>query len=372
MKNLIYLLFIGVVGLTTSNAAPSFAPGSYYNGDRYIFIEGGIEFSVYPDGEFDFVVPQVINGLHINVNSGRSNISFNTGFNYDAYVQYDSYGAVIQIADVPVYYDNWGRIAQAGNIIINYNNNLLASVGGMNIYYNGNAFSYTRGYVNVYNQRIGHYPYINYMYRPYADRCLVYNTPYRRFYTPQRFSYAYHKNHYRSGYRDGYSNAYRDFNRPQGAIAHNNARVGSYREARESTSHSRNSRSNSDYSRASRSSSEARRATPSYSSTTINNANRKAAAPQRSRVSTEYQQHTTKSSRRGLKTTVNRASRTTPPRATRGTKSQNTATPASSSSGQAPSRASRSSRSSKSTSTRSSSSGSSRSSRSGGSRSGGL
>lgn len=241
MKKLIYLFTAALITVTSTatTSRPAVSINNTRNsGDRYLFVEGGIEFSVYPDGEFDFVVPQLINDLHISVNNGPVNISYNSGFNYDAYVQYDSYGAVIQIADVPVYYDNWGRIVQAGNIAINYMNGRIAGVGNLQVFYNGNAYAYTRGYINPYNRSVSYYPYSNYFYRPYVDRCLVYNTPYRSLYTPQRFSYNYHRNHYRAGYNDGYANAYRNFNRPQGSIAHNNARSGSYRDARIATSRS--------------------------------------------------------------------------------------------------------------------------------------
>lgn len=244
MKNLIYFFITALLTVTSSATvtAASLPASSIdytrHSGDRFLFVEGGIEFSVYPDGEFDFVLPELINNLRINVNSDPLNISYNSGFNYDAYVQYDSYGAVIQIADVPVFYDNWGRIVQAGNIAINYRDGRIARVGNLQVFYSGNAFSYTRGYINPYNRRVSYYPYANYFYRPYVDRCLVYTTPYRRFYTPQRFSYDYHRNHYRAGYTDGYANAYRNFNRPNGSIAHNNARSGSYRDARNATSRS--------------------------------------------------------------------------------------------------------------------------------------
>ncbi|WP_051908138.1 hypothetical protein [Flavimarina sp. Hel_I_48] len=246
MKNLLFF-FITVFTFTSQASMASVNhsdnPYSRYNGQRYLFNEGGIEFSVYPDGEFDFVVPQAVNNLQLNLNNSALNISYNTGFNYDAFVQYDTYGAVIQIADVPIYYDNWGRISQAGNIVINYVNNHIVRVGNLQVFYQGNAFAYTRGYINPYNRRIQYYAYTDYFYRPYVDRCLVYNAPYRRSYAPQRYSYAYHRNQYLHGFNDGYANAYRDFRRPEGVLAHNNARAGSYRDARVATSRSISQRS---------------------------------------------------------------------------------------------------------------------------------
>jgi len=247
MKNIIFFFIAAVVGLSQASATPiniSDNRYSLYDGNRYLFLEGGIEFSVYADGEFDFIVPQAVNNIQVNLNNSALNISYNTGFNYDAFVQYDNYGAVIQIADVPIYYDNWGRIAQAGNVVITYRDNRISRVGNLQIFYQGNSFAYTRGYINPYNRRINHYVYTDYFYRPFVDRCLVYNMPYRNAYNPHRYSYAYHRNQYRSGYNDGYANAYRTFNRPQGSIAHNNARAGSYRDARMAGSRSISRRSN--------------------------------------------------------------------------------------------------------------------------------
>ncbi len=238
MKTFIYIFIALVTGTSAIHANRETVSNSsldYYNGQRYIFMEGGIEFSVYPDGEFDFVVPQVITSLNINLNTGPANISYNSGFDYDAFVQYDQYGAVIQIGNVPVYYDNWGRIIQAGSIYLNYDNELLARIGGLSIFYRGGNFAYNRGYINNYNRNLNPGYYANYFYRPYMDRCLVYTNPYRRYYHPTRYSYNYHRDHYRQGYRDGYANAYHDFKRPQGQIAHNSGRSGSYAQAREIT-----------------------------------------------------------------------------------------------------------------------------------------
>ena len=195
MRNLIYL-FVGLLAGLSSATAKNLDDTSinrYYDGSRYIFVEGGVEFSVYPDGEFDFVLTQIAQGVNVNVNAGPVNISYNSGFNYDPYVQYDDYGAVIQIENVPVYYDNWGRIIQAGNVYINYQNNRIVNVGGLHVYYNAGRFSHVRGYINIYNRRYVYHPYHNFFYRPFFDRCLVYTTPYRRYYRPVRYDYAYHR-----------------------------------------------------------------------------------------------------------------------------------------------------------------------------------
>lgn len=105
-------------------------------GNSIIFTENNIEFAIYPDGQFDFYYQPAT--THINLQSTNINISFNSGYNYDPYVQYDDYGAIIQIENVPIYYDYYGRIVQAGNIIVNYNNyGRLVNVGGLYVFYDG-------------------------------------------------------------------------------------------------------------------------------------------------------------------------------------------------------------------------------------------
>ncbi|WP_379953188.1 hypothetical protein [Dokdonia sp. R78006] len=229
MKHLA-LLFIGLLTFSASTYAAeedtSIRRGTVYDGSKYIFVENGIEFSVFPDGEFDFYIPQYVEGVSLSVNAGPVGISFNTGFDYDPYVQYDEYGAVIQVEDTPLYYDNYGRLAQAGDVRINYRDNRISRVGGLQIYYNNRGlFSHYTGFINVYNRNYVFHPYHNYYYRPVFNRCLVFNTPYRRYYTPVRYNYAFHRNNFSRGYNHGYANARRDFRRPdRGRVAHNNGR----------------------------------------------------------------------------------------------------------------------------------------------------
>lgn len=233
MKKLAFLL-IGLITLSSTTLAMSNESAestatrynAVYDGSKYIFVENGIEFSVFPDGEFDFYIPNYVQGVSVGVNAGPVGISFNTGYDYDPYVQYDQYGAVIQIEDTPLFYDNYGRLVQAGDVRINYRRNRIVNVGGLFIHYNNfGVFSHYTGFVNVYNRNYVFHPYHNFFYRPVFNRCLVWTTPYRRFYTPVRYNYAYHRNNYYRGYVNGYRNARRDFRRPEtGRVAHNNGR----------------------------------------------------------------------------------------------------------------------------------------------------
>lgn len=183
----------------------SFASINPHYSNSIIFVEGGIEFAVFPDGQFDFTV--LNNNAHLSLNYYNDNVafSFNTGYGLDAYVQYDSYGAPIQIMDVPVFYDYYGRVNQVGNIHIAYINGRLHRVGGMYVYYGPDGhFHRFSGYISPYYRSYVYRPYHSYYRIPAANYCIVYNRPYRRYYSPVRYSYAYHRNHYhKPGYNAG-------------------------------------------------------------------------------------------------------------------------------------------------------------------------
>jgi len=120
MKKLATLVFgfllIGITSNATTNNSEVLEFNNYnrYDGSAYIFQEGGVEFSVFADGQFDFsyVGPYNNEQVQFNVSSPNINISFNAGHDYELYIQYDDYGAVTQIENVPIYYDYYGRIAQ--------------------------------------------------------------------------------------------------------------------------------------------------------------------------------------------------------------------------------------------------------------------
>ena len=153
------------------------------------FNEGGISFSIFQNGEFDFYLNHQT-GVSANARVGNVSISFNAGYDYDAYVQYDDYGAIIQIEDVPIYYDHYGRIIQAGDVRIKYHSSRVVRVGGLNIFYNAyGQYSHYNGYINQFNRHYVFNPFHEFFVRPLVSRCIVSYNPYRRFYTPKRYKF---------------------------------------------------------------------------------------------------------------------------------------------------------------------------------------
>ncbi|NNE03058.1 MAG: hypothetical protein HKN52_07820 [Eudoraea sp.] len=205
MKKLLFILgaFVLSTSVEAATSENKVAIRNAYNyNNSYIFVENGITFSVYPDGEFDFYINNRFNA-GAQVNFGRGSLTFNSGYDYNGYVQYDDYGAVLQVENVPVYYDYYGRVTQIGRVDIRYNNGRVRRVGGLYVYYNRRGhFSHYTGYINIYNRHYVYRPFHRYFARPAVGFCLVYNRPYRRYYSPVRYTYY---RPYRNNYRRAYA-----------------------------------------------------------------------------------------------------------------------------------------------------------------------
>ncbi len=204
MKKLVLFIAAIAFGTLGTQAAKMednvVATTTYRYGNSFIFVEDGVTFSVYPDGEFDFYMDNRVN-VGVGARIGNVGITFNSGYNYDPFVQYDDYGAVIQVENIPVFYDYYGRVSQIGSVDIWYNNGRVRRVGGLHVYYNGGVFSHYTGFINIYNRHYVYRPFHRYFARPGIGFCTVYSRPYRRYYSPIRYSYyAPYRNNYRRAY----------------------------------------------------------------------------------------------------------------------------------------------------------------------------
>ena len=200
MKKL-YLLFtflvVGFSAKAVSVAEANFARPGYH--DAFIFVERGVEFAVFPDGQFDFFFNPRGNFSRI---PSHINYSFNAGYDYGPFVQYDDYGAVIQIENVPVYYDYYGRITQAGRVKIRYNAfGMVNRVGNLFVHYDPyHRYTHSSGYINQRNARYIYRPWHDYYSRPFSHFTVVYNEPYRLHYHPNRMKYSAYRNYYKQNY----------------------------------------------------------------------------------------------------------------------------------------------------------------------------
>jgi hypothetical protein len=196
MKKFMFLITALILGGLSVSATNTNKPNQIDNstayrgyGNSFIFVENNIEFSIFPDGQFDFYMPSY--GPNVYVSTPGISISFNSGYDYNPYLQYDEFGAIIQVEHVPVYYDYYGRVIQIGNVFINYNGfGYVNQIGGLYIYYNRyRNYSYYTGCINAFNPYYIYRPWHTYYRVPAYNHCVVYNRPYRQYYTPVRYNY---------------------------------------------------------------------------------------------------------------------------------------------------------------------------------------
>ncbi|UQD55736.1 hypothetical protein [Flavobacterium sp. K5-23] len=115
----------------------------FRNAEPIVFVERGVEFFVFPDGQFDFNTrPSTSNDVYHR--SGRSSAvnrtygapsSFRNG-NYGVKVEHDNFGRVRRIGNVFVNYDSNDRIKRIGSVYMSYNRFALEQIGGLQIIYN--------------------------------------------------------------------------------------------------------------------------------------------------------------------------------------------------------------------------------------------
>ncbi|TVZ55224.1 hypothetical protein OD91_0469 [Lutibacter sp. Hel_I_33_5] len=139
------LLLVGLLTLTTVNAVNETSTskiGVNYNySDAISFVERGIKFDVFLNGEFDF------NSNYTSYYSNRG-VRIERGYN----------GRVRRIGNVNVNYDYRGNVKRIGNVYMRYNRGLLTRVGNLKINYNRFGEPYYYGnvkYNDYYNDNFG-------------------------------------------------------------------------------------------------------------------------------------------------------------------------------------------------------------------------
>ena len=212
-KQLLYFLALLVFASPTFASASNptvFNSYSNYDGNSITLVERNVTFSVFRNGEFDFYINSAGSNFNANLFNDGFSISYNSGYDYIKYIQYDDFGAIIQIENIPINYDYYGRVNRIGSIQINYNKyGSIKQLGGLFLFYNSSGYySHYSGFINNYNTSYVYHPYHTYFTRPYANFCIVRYEPYRAHYQPFRRVYhkdyehfVYNKKHYDKDYR---------------------------------------------------------------------------------------------------------------------------------------------------------------------------
>ncbi len=175
MKKLVLLITGLLMGLTTVTAEETVSKSDldinvtltkrYHHAQPILFVERGIEFIIFPNGDFDFNTAldgygyndQYYNDLYYrttNTRRGTVNAPGTTSRHYDyrprgVQIIHDRYGNVRRIGNVFINYDFYGRVNRIGSVYIKYNRNRLVQVGGLKLIYNKHGkLVNTRGQVN--------------------------------------------------------------------------------------------------------------------------------------------------------------------------------------------------------------------------------
>lgn len=125
----------------------------HLNNDHPIsFNERGINFFVFPNGEFDFDTATNAEN-DIVYRKGRRYLDADAG----VIIEHDSQGRVRRVGNVFMNYDYQNRIKRIGSVYMKYNRFVLTHVGGMQLMYDRNKkLINTIGLVKRYDTRYGY------------------------------------------------------------------------------------------------------------------------------------------------------------------------------------------------------------------------
>ena len=117
------------------------SPVDFRNADPIVFSERGIEFFIFPDGQFDFNTRPSTGDMYYKQGKRTSAVNKNYGKNsqnrnYGIKVEHDFNGRVRRVGNVMINYDANDRVKRVGSVYITYNRYGLDRVGDLQIMYN--------------------------------------------------------------------------------------------------------------------------------------------------------------------------------------------------------------------------------------------
>ncbi|MEL1248812.1 hypothetical protein [Flavobacterium helocola] len=136
------ILLVGNLALASEN--PVFSDNTnrrgyyidYRDAEPIIFRERGIEFMLFPNGEFDFNTRPSGPRHHVNGTNGAPGTRGYYGPSERGIrVEHDNFGRVRRVGNVYINYDAFGRVKRIGTIYMSYNSFAVTKVGNMRIVY---------------------------------------------------------------------------------------------------------------------------------------------------------------------------------------------------------------------------------------------
>lgn len=154
----------------------------YNNAQPIVFVEGGVKFFVYPEGDIDYKIIRRRGRSHYgNWNSNVYNTpgSYAHRRHYNNFVRYDYYGRLKKVGRNYISYDRYNRVRRVGSVSMRYNRRgLVYQIGGLHIYYKkygrikyveGNVHYDGCGYCGIDGCTTTHVPYFNQTWKPKYD-----------------------------------------------------------------------------------------------------------------------------------------------------------------------------------------------------------
>jgi hypothetical protein len=187
----IVLLVGNVVNATEVNNTFGEERRARYSFDEPIsFVERGIEFFVFPNGDFDFNTrPQDSQGGYFYKTAGKRGTFGTTArgtFDFGVRIEHDSFGRVRRVGNTFINYDSRDRVNRIGSVYMRYNRFALTQIGGLEIIYNrrgdivdmiGSIKGYrNQGYVYYNNHNVYSYQANNdnyYYYKEDGTKALI-------------------------------------------------------------------------------------------------------------------------------------------------------------------------------------------------------
>ncbi|MDY0779819.1 hypothetical protein [Tenacibaculum sp. IB213877] len=137
------LLLLGLVSITAVNATTIKTPSSkigvnYRYNDAVTFVERGVQFHVFLNGDFDFNI-HARNNRYYDYNG----IRVNNGLR----IERDYRGRIRRVGNVFINYDARGNVKRIGNVFMQYRFGNLSRVGNLKIVYDRWGYPNFNGYV---------------------------------------------------------------------------------------------------------------------------------------------------------------------------------------------------------------------------------
>ncbi|HKX85364.1 MAG TPA: hypothetical protein VJL37_01740 [Flavobacterium sp.] len=112
----------------------------YRDAEPISFMERGIEFYVFPNGDFDFNTrPQDSNGndgYYFKAAGRRATVTVERRpVNYGVRIEHDAFGRVRRVGNTFINYDGFDRVNRIGTVYMRYNSFALTQIGGLRIVY---------------------------------------------------------------------------------------------------------------------------------------------------------------------------------------------------------------------------------------------